>query len=108
MLVCMSPSYSIPRADRLRSRLIIGLTALIVALVLAMAWQANRSIPSHNQTAVAVLQDYARLAADEFGRRAMAATGYYGYYSVMNELRAAAKNGEDPVVLPMAQGGDEG
>ncbi len=82
-------------AGAVRSRLIIGLMALILALVLGMAWQANRSVQAHNATAIAVLQDYARLAADEYARRAMGAVGYYGYYSVMNGLRSiAAQNPE--------------
>jgi len=73
-----------------RSRLIIGLMALILALVLGMAWQANRSVQAHNATAIGVLQDYGRLAADEYARRAMGAVGYYGYYAIMNDLRATA------------------
>ncbi len=52
-----------------RSRLIIGLMALILLLVLGMAWQANRSVQAHNETAIGVLRDYARLAADEYARR---------------------------------------
>jgi len=43
-----------------RSRLIIGLLVLILVLVLGMAWQANRSVQAHNDTAIGVLQDYAR------------------------------------------------
>ncbi len=44
-------------AGAVRSRLIIGLVALILALVLGMAWQANRSVQAHNATAIGVLQD---------------------------------------------------
>ena len=50
------------RGGAARSRLIIGLMALILALVLGMAWQANRSVQAHNATAIGVLQDYGRLA----------------------------------------------
>lgn len=68
----------------------MGLIILIAGLVLAMGWQANRSVQAQNQTAANVLQDYAGLAADEFARRAMAATGYYGYYTVLRGLDASA------------------
>ena len=78
------------RGGAVRARLIIGLMALILALVLGMAWQANRSVQAHNATAIGVLQDYGRLAADEYARRAMGAVGYYGYYAIMNDLRATA------------------
>ncbi len=84
-------------AGAVRSRLIIGLMALILALVLGMAWQANRSVQAHNATAIGVLQDYGRLAADEYARRAMGAVGYYGYYAIMNDLRATAA--QDPAGL---------
>ncbi len=80
-----------------RSRLIIGLMVMILLLVLGMAWQANRSVQAHNETAIGVLQDYARLAADEYARRAMGAVGYYGYYALMNDLRTTAA--QDPQAL---------
>jgi len=84
-------------AGAVRPRLIIGLVALILALVLGMAWQANRSVQAHNATAIGVLQDYGRLAADEYSRRSMGAVGYYGYYAIMNDLRATAA--QDPAGL---------
>ena len=87
----------------LRSRLIIGLMVLILALVLGMAWQANRSVQAHNATAISVLQDYARLAADEYSRRAMGAVGYYGYYSVMNKLRTAVAQDPKEFVSKLGQ-----
>jgi signal transduction histidine kinase len=87
----------------LRSRLIIGLMVLILALVLGMAWQANRSVQAHNATAISVLQDYARLAADEYSRRAMGAVGYYGYYSVMNKLRTAGTQDPEEFVSKLGQ-----
>lgn len=80
-----------------RSRLIVGLVVLILALVLGMAWQAHRSVQAHNDTAVGVLVDYAHLAADEYTRRAMAATGYYGYYTLINGLRTAAAQNRDDI-----------
>ncbi len=70
-----------------RSRLIIGLLVLILFLVLGLAWQANRTMRTHSATATNVLQDYARLVADEFSRRAMGEIGYYGYYAYINVLR---------------------
>lgn len=88
-----------------RSRLIVALMVLIVALVLGMAWQANRSIQAHNETAIGVLQDYARLAADEYSRRAMGAVGYYGYYAVMNDLRSTATQNPDGITA-QADSGD--
>ena len=87
-----------------RSRLIIGLMALILLLVLGMAWQANRSVQAHNETAIGVLKDYARLAADEFARRAMGAVGYYGYYAVMNDLRAIAAQDPEGLTAQVDQG----
>lgn len=70
-----------------RSRLIIGLLVLILFLVLGLAWQANRTMRTHSDTATNVLQDYARLVADEYSRRAMGEVGYYGYYAYINVLR---------------------
>ena len=77
-------------ADVSRSRLIMGLLVLILFLVLGLAWQANRTMRTHRATATNVLQDYARLVADEYARRAMAEVGYYGYYAYMNVLRQRA------------------
>ncbi len=85
-----------------RSRLIVGLMVLILLLVLGMAWQANRSVEAHNETAIGVLRDYARLAADEYARRAMGAVGYYGYYALMNDLRTTAT--QDPAALTTGVG----
>ena len=93
------------RGGIVRSRLIIGLMVLILLLVLGMAWQANRSVEAHNETAIGVLRDYARLAADEYARRAMGAVGYYGYYALMNDLRTVAA--QDPEMLTQrAEHGD--
>lgn len=76
--------------DVSRSRLIMGLLVLILFLVLGLAWQANRTMRTNRATATNVLQDYARLVADEYARRAMAEVGYYGYYAYMNVLRRRA------------------
>ena len=67
---------------------IIVLLVVIVALVAGIAWQAQRSITAQQETAAAVLADYAQLAADEFARQAMAATGYRGYFAAVNALRS--------------------
>ncbi len=77
-------------ADVSRSRLIMGLLVLILFLVLGLAWQANRTMRTNRATATNVLQDYARLVADEYARRAMGEVGYYGYYTYINVLRRRA------------------
>ncbi len=77
-------------ADVSRSRLIMGLLVLILFLVLGLAWQANRTMQTNRTTATNVLQDYARLVADEYARRAMGEVGYYGYYTYINVLRRQA------------------
>lgn len=78
-----------------RSRLIIGLLILILFLVLGLAWQANRTMRTNSATAKNVLQDYARLVADEYSRRAMGEVGYYGYYVYINMLRRRALEDAD-------------
>jgi signal transduction histidine kinase len=70
-----------------RSRLIIVLLVLIALLVLSLVGQAIRSANTNRTTATMVLQDYARLVADEYVRRAMGEIGYYGYYAYINGLR---------------------
>ena len=87
-----------------RSRLIVGLMVLILTLILGLAWQANRVVQAHKETATNVLGDYARLAAEEFSRRAMAATGYYGYYTFMNGLSELADQSGDIVAAHSEQG----
>ena len=66
-----------PESRRSRSRLIIGLLVLILLLVVALAWQASRTLRSHRDTATNVLQDYARLITNEYSRRAMGEVGYF-------------------------------
>lgn len=80
--------------DESRSRLVMVLLVLILFLVLGLAWQASKTMQTHSATATRVLQDYARLVADEYLRRAMGEVGYYGYYTHMNVLRRLAL--EDP------------
>ena len=91
-----------------RSRLIVGLMVLILALTLGVAWQANRAVQAHKETAASVLGDYARLAAEEFSRRAMAATGYYGYYTFMNGLRELVSQNRDVVAAHAEEGETSG
>lgn len=88
----MARSHSKVRDDTTssRSRLIIGLIVLSLFLVLGLAWQALQAMRIHLETATGVLQDYGRLAADEYVRRAMGEVGYYGYYAYGNLLRQQA------------------
>ena len=81
-----------------RAILILGLFVLVLLLVLGLAWQARQSDVAHNRTAAGILEDYARLAADEFSRRAMATVGYYGYYEFVNGLRASRGNDASQLV----------
>ncbi len=81
-----------------QSRLLIGALLLLVVMLIGIAWQASRSVAEHRATAIAVLEDYARLAADEFTRRAIVATGYYGLYPVMSELNALADDSINEIV----------
>lgn len=114
---CRCSRYAVPMArihnsdggqgGTARRWLIVSLMSLILVLVFGMAWQANRSVQAHNETAVGVLRDYAGLAADEFARQAMAAAGYYGYYAVMNVLRAAAVRNPDDITVVDDQGDPE-
>ena len=69
------------------SRWIAVLLVLILMVVGGIAWHAQRTFTTHGEVAVAVLTDYAELAADQFARQAMAAAGYNGYYLSMNALR---------------------
>lgn len=78
-----------------RSRLIIGLLVMVLLLVLGLAWQANQTMRSHRATTTSVLQDYARVSADEFVRNAMAQIGFYGYYTLINLQRRQAFEDSD-------------
>ena len=68
-----------------------------MVLVALLALQAQYAVRSHRQAAEAVLQDYARLAADEFTRRLTADVGYNGYYPLVTLL---AKEAEGQGLLP--------
>ncbi len=76
------------KAASRQSRLLLGSLVLLIALLAGVAWQAARSVVAHREIASAVLEDYARLAAEEFSRRAIIATGYYGYYAAMSRVNA--------------------
>lgn len=89
---------SLPRDG---SAWIIGLLGASLLLVAALAWQALDATLSHRTAAEAVLRDYARLAVDEFIRRASAGVGYYGYYQVSNAVAAHYK--EHPGTVPSHQ-----
>ncbi len=69
-----------------RTPLVVGLLALITVLVLGLVWQAAQTLMTNRATAAKVLQDYARLAGDEYVRRAMGEIGYYGYYNYIGLL----------------------
>ena len=91
-----------------RPRLIIGLLVLVLLLVLGLAWQALQTLSTHDETAKGVLRDYARLAIDEYARRAMGSVGYYGYYTIVNELRTnAQQNADFPNGLPAPEPGSQ-
>jgi signal transduction histidine kinase len=63
---------------------------------------------THDETAAEVLQDYARLAIDEYVRRAMGSVGYYGYYTTINELRVLVQQDADfPHVVADAEPGSQ-
>ncbi len=79
------------KAGLSHARLLIGALLLLVAILIGTAWQASRSVAEHRATAVAVLEDYAELAVDEFTRRAIVQVGYYGFYPVMTRLKAMAE-----------------
>lgn len=85
-----------------RARLIVGLLLLILLLVLGLVWQASQTMHTNRAAATAVLQDYARLAGDEYSRRAMGQIGYYGYYAHINALRQQLLGGGDILLSPDA------
>ena len=74
------------------SRFLIAAMGVVLILLLALAWQTAGSIQAHNETAMAVLEDYAELAADAFSRRAMVAVGYNGYRQAMTEFEVKLQN----------------
>ena len=70
-----------------RSRIVIALLLFIALLVLSLLGHTLQTVNTNRITATMVLQDYARLVADEYERRAMGEVGYYGYYAYINSLR---------------------
>ncbi len=96
-------TYSYSGASR--TGWIIGLLLLILLLVLVLAWHAERSVRTNNETATQVLRDYGQLVAGEFSRRAMSSIGYNGYYTHLGELRSAMSDSD---VLPPSISYDDG
>ncbi len=90
-----------------RSRLIVVLLAFVSLLVLALVWQAIQTAASNRATATRVLQDYGRLAADEFTRRAMVNVGYTGYFAHINALRRQLDQGADILLQPLGALADD-
>lgn len=83
------------RVPTQRPKVLIGLLVLVLVFMLALSWQAFRTMQTHDETATSVLRGYARLVIDEYTRRAMASVGYYGYYTAINELRVAVRENPD-------------
>ena len=77
-----------------RSRIVIALLVFIALLVLSLVGRALQDAHNNRMTATVVLQDYARLVADEYVRRAMGEVGYYGYYAYINSLRQQIVEGD--------------
>ncbi|MDJ0907052.1 MAG: histidine kinase dimerization/phospho-acceptor domain-containing protein, partial [Woeseiaceae bacterium] len=90
-----------------RSRIVVFLLAFVSLLVLALVWQAIQTAASNRATATRVLQDYGRLAADEFTRRAMVSVGYTGYFAHINALRRQLAQGADILSRPLGATADD-
>jgi signal transduction histidine kinase len=84
---------------------------LLVTLLVAglLVQQAHYAFVSHRVTAESVLRDYAALAAAEAVRRITAEVDFYGYYVVLNALRARAARGglEAGTLDALRRDGDE-
>jgi signal transduction histidine kinase len=72
---------------RWRSAGIVVLLVAAICLVAALALQAQYASRFHRQAAESVLQDYARVVAEEFIRRTSGEIGYRGYYSAITALQ---------------------
>lgn len=94
-----------PQSGTSRSRPIVLLLFVLSMLILGLVWQAIHTASSNRATATRVLQDYGRLAGDEFTRRAMVEVGYNGYFTHLNALRREIAAGRD--VLSQPSGGSE-
>ncbi len=97
------PDYK-PRSGALRTRLVVVLLALMSVLIVGLVWQALQTAGSNRATATRVLQDYGRLAGDEFIRRAMVDVGYNGYFGHINALRRQLAAGTDILSQPPGAG----
>lgn len=103
MLKRMAGTDHKPHGGVSRSRLSVVLLILVSVLVLSLVWQSIRTASSNRATATRVLQDYGRLAGDEFTRRAMVEVGYSGYYAHLNALRRQLAAGADFLPQPLAR-----
>ena len=96
-----------PHSGVSRSRLIVVLLVLVSVLVLGLVWQAIQTASSNRATATRVLQDYGRLAGDEFTRRAMVEVGYTGYFAHLNALGRQLAAGANILTEPLGEAADE-
>jgi|GEM_PF-542315 len=77
------------------------LLLLALALTVGVGWQAHDAARSHRETAEAVLEDYAELAASEMIRRSLAVfIRTYNYPLRLAVLRALEADGEGPLPAP--------
>jgi signal transduction histidine kinase len=90
-----------------RSRIVIALLVFIALLVLSLVGRALQNAHNNRMTATVVLQDYARLVADEYVRRAMGEVGYYGYFAYVNALRQQIVEGKGIQEEPADVAADE-
>ena len=88
---------------RWRSALIVGLLVISIAMVSMLALQAAFAYNFHRQMAESVLQDYSRMVADEFVRRASVEVGYRGYYSLVLALQQRLGGVADPALPTPAE-----
>ncbi len=95
------------RSSASRTRPIVVLLVLLSVVVLGLVWQAIQTASSNRATATRVLQDYGRLAGDEFTRRAMVEVGYAGYFAHINALRRQLAAGADILSQPLGEAADD-
>lgn len=74
------------RVDGRRPLVIVALLSVSLLLVGILGWQAWRIQQANAAVAESVLREYAILVADEYGRRAMAGLGYYGYFPLVQRI----------------------
>lgn len=101
----MANNHANTLLSRGRPLAIVLMLSMALLLIGVLGWQSWKLQQSHMETADSVLREYAILAADEFGRRAIATLGYSGYYTLItrmaslesaSEMRATADT--DPVL----------